>query len=191
MIAITLRIVIWSCWIIFLAYWWISARTVKAAAEKQSMAGRIAQRIPLTLAIFLLYWDFKSSNPLGRMVLPHTPAILIAAMVICVLGMLGAIWARRTLADNWSGLITFKKGHELIRTGPYRYARHPIYTSLLLMVLGTALAQGRTGSIAAFALFFVGCWIKIVQEERLLGRHFPEEYPAYCTQVKALIPFIF
>jgi len=44
---------------------------------------------------------------------------------ICVLGLLVTLWARWTLGGNWSSAVTFKKGHELIRTGPYRFVRIP------------------------------------------------------------------
>jgi protein-S-isoprenylcysteine O-methyltransferase Ste14 len=101
-----------------------------------------------------------------------------------------AIWSRRTLAGNWSSDVTFKQGHELIQNGPYRFTRHPIYTGILFMALGTAVAGGLLRCWLGFLLFFAALWIKLSQEEALLLRHFPETYPSYRTRVKALIPFI-
>jgi protein-S-isoprenylcysteine O-methyltransferase Ste14 len=69
--------------------------------------------------------------------------------------------------------------------------RHPIYTSHLLMGLGTAVASGLLPAFVGFLLFFIGFWIKLKQEEDLLLSHFPEEYPAYKARVKALLPFVF
>ena len=53
------------------------------------------------------------------------------------------MWARQTLAGNWSSDVTFKQGRELVKTGPYRFVRHPIYTGLLVMCLGSAIEMGR------------------------------------------------
>ena len=112
------------------------------------------------------------------------------AVVLCALGLLVAIWARRTLAGNWSSDVTFKQGHELVKAGPYRFVRHPIYTGLLLMCLGSALDIGRLRGWLGLVLVFVGFWIKLKQEETLMLQHFPDDYPAYRKQVKALVPFV-
>lgn len=183
--------VISLCWTIFVVYWALSARSVKATAEMQNWAGRLAQRVPLTLGFAMFFVRFNPGNPLERILIRRTPIVLDCAAALCLLGLLGAIWARRTLAGNWSGAVTLKKGHELVKTGPYRYVRHPIYTSLLLMLLGSPLALGRVSAWVGFLLFCVGLWIKIMQEERLMLRHFAEEYRAYRAEVKALIPFVF
>ena len=95
-----------------------------------------------------------------------------------------------TLAGNWSSDVTFKQGHELIRTGPYKLVRHPIYTGLLTMSLGTATEIGQLHSWLSILVTAVGFWIKLRQEERLLLRHFPEDYPHYQKHVKALVPFV-
>jgi protein-S-isoprenylcysteine O-methyltransferase Ste14 len=100
------------------------------------------------------------------------------------------IWARRTLAGNWSSNATFKQGHELIRHGPYRFVRHPIYTGLLTLGVGTSIEIGRLRGWAALPLMLVALLIKLKQEEALLLRHFPKEYPDYKKQVKALVPFV-
>ena len=123
-------------------------------------------------------------------VIPHTNWARVAGAVICVFGLWVTIWARRTLAGNWSSDVTFKQGHELIRTGPYRFVRHPIYTGLLVMCLGTAVEIGQLRCWLGLIVVFVGFWIKLSQEEQLLMRHFPDEYPLYRKQVKALVPWL-
>jgi protein-S-isoprenylcysteine O-methyltransferase Ste14 len=109
---------------------------------------------------------------------------------VCLLGLFETLWARWTLAGNWSGAVTFKQGHELIRTGPYRLVRHPIYTGILAMGLGTALDIGEFHCWLALPFMAAAFWIKLKQEEKLLLRHFPQEYPIYKRQVKALVPFV-
>jgi protein-S-isoprenylcysteine O-methyltransferase Ste14 len=68
--------------------------------------------------------------------------------------------------------------------------RHPIYTGHLLMGLGTAIGSGLLVAFTGLALFVMGFWIKLTQEERLLVRAFPDEYPAYIASVRALIPYV-
>jgi protein-S-isoprenylcysteine O-methyltransferase Ste14 len=116
--------------------------------------------------------------------------MLATGAVICLFGLFVTLWARWTLAGNWSSDVTFKQGHELVRTGPYRFVRHPIYTGLLMMALGTAINAGRLRCWLGIVVVGIGFWIKLKQEERLMLRHFPEQYPAYQKQVKAIVPFV-
>ncbi len=188
MVAIANHLIV-ACWITFLVYWFISAQRVKPVAEKQSLSSAQAHRIPVGLGWWMLiYWRFPP--PLNQELIPRTHWTLLIGAAICVYGLWVTIWARRTLAGNWSSDVTFKQGHELVRTGPYRFARHPIYTGLLMMCLGTAIANGQLHCCLAIAVVTVGFWIKLSQEERLLLRHFPDDYPTYQKQVKALVPFI-
>ena len=176
------------CWFVFLFYWIANARFVKPAAEVQSVGSRLANRIPVWIGIVLLF--FVGRHRAGVFVAPHTPLIRSLGVAIAVLGLAAAIWARRTLADNWSGNVVFKKEHKLIEQGPYRYVRHPIYTGILLMCLGTAIESGRPAAFAGVLFFLVGFWFKLQQEEKLMLRHFPQEYAAYKARVKALVPFV-
>jgi len=145
-------------------------------------------RLPFMLGVFLLFFS-RLSDVAAYQLTPHSLATGTAAAVLSVLGLFTAIWARFTLAGNWSTDVTFKKDHTLIETGPYRFARHPIYTGLSLMFAGTALVAGRAGTYAGALLCFFALCIKLRFEERLLERHFPE-YGAYKARVKAIIPFI-
>ena len=73
--------------------------------------------------------------------------------------------------------MTFEQGHELVKTGPYRFVRHPIYTGLLVMALGTAISVGQLRCWLAIVAVAIGFWIKLKQEERLMLRHFPDALP--------------
>ena len=176
------------CWFVFLFYWIANARFVKSAAEVQSVGSRLANRIPVWIGIVLLF--FVGRHRFGVAAAHHTPVTGPLGGAITVLGLGAAIWARRTLADNWSGNVVFKKDHKLIEQGPYRYVRHPIYTGILLMCVGTAIESGRPAAYGGVLFFLVGFWIKLRQEEKLMLRHFPQEYAAYKARVKALVPFV-
>jgi protein-S-isoprenylcysteine O-methyltransferase Ste14 len=123
--------------------------------------------------------------------IPRSDALSILGLVLCALGIGFAIWARRTLGTNWSAIPTIKEGHELVMRGPYRLARHPIYTGILLALLGNNLAYGAVYNAILFVFCAAGIIWKLKIEERLMMQQFPEVYPEYKKQVKALVPFVF
>jgi protein-S-isoprenylcysteine O-methyltransferase Ste14 len=145
-------------------------------------------RLPVWLGYILLVAAWV--HPFG-MVIPHTVIAAYLGVAICAAGLFMAIWSRKTLGGDWSRDVELKQGHKLVEWGPYRFVRHPIYTSHLLMGLGTAVASDSVVGFAGLLFFFIGFWIKLKQEENLLVSHFPDEYPAYKARVKALVPFVF
>ena len=81
--------------------------------------------------------------------------------------------------------------HRLIRTGPYRWVRHPIFASLLSALLCTLLLLTPwQWCVVSLALFLLGTEIRIRTEERLLASRFPEEFPEYRRHVPAYLPFL-
>ena len=176
-----------ACWVFLGVYWNISARSAKPAAEGQDWSGRLA-RMPIWLGYILLIviWVY----PLGMVAIRPTAVSDALAVAICALGLLVSIWSRTALGSEWSRDVELKQGHKLVERGPYAFVRHPIYTGHLLLALGTAIGSGRLVAFAGLALFVVGFWIKLRQEERLLVSSFPDEYPAYRARVRALVPYV-
>jgi len=81
--------------------------------------------------------------------------------------------------------------HELVRTGPYAVVRHPIYASMLLMLVATAALLTRWGwGAASIAAFLAGTEIRVRAEDRLLASRFGERFAAYRSQVAAYVPFV-
>ena len=117
-------------------------------------------------------------------------AIYLGGVGLVVAGLLLCVWARVVLGGNWSGTVTLKRDHEIVRTGPYRWVRHPIYTGLLVMFLGSAFAEGEWRGLIALVLVFAALWRKLKLEERWLGEHFGAAYAAYRECSSALIPFL-
>ncbi len=186
------RAIVTACWAIFLVYWIVSARSVKQTAEGQGWR-RWGWRIPMIVAaaVFLLLDRIGVvARFAGERLYPTTPPVGIGAAALDVIGLGIAVWARRTLGGNWSSEVEIRTEHELIERGPYAYVRHPIYSGMLLMLLGAAVLLARPAGFIAFVIFVLGFWFKGSQEERLLTRHFPAEYPRYRARVKALIPFV-
>jgi protein-S-isoprenylcysteine O-methyltransferase Ste14 len=102
-----------------------------------------------------------AAHPFGMAVISHSAIGEWLGVAICALGLFAAIWSRKTLGDDWSRDVEFKEGHKLVERGPYRFVRHPIYTSHLLMGLGTAVESGLLLAFSGLLLFFIGFWIKI------------------------------
>ncbi|HXD48309.1 MAG TPA: isoprenylcysteine carboxylmethyltransferase family protein [Gemmatimonadaceae bacterium] len=121
----------------------------------------------------------------------YAVAVGIVADVLMIAALAFTLWARVVLAGNWSARLELKQGHELVTRGPYRYARHPIYTGMLVMIAATAVY---TGSVA-WLIVLVGAFCFVLAESRLeeglMMRVFPNEYPAYRARVKRLVPFVF
>jgi protein-S-isoprenylcysteine O-methyltransferase Ste14 len=99
-----------------------------------------------------------------------------------------AIWARRTLGRNWSDKVVLKVGHELIRSGPYGYLRHPIYSGVLLAVAGSALTIGEWRCVAAFALLGTNYYIKATREEKILAANFGEAFAEHKRRTGFFLP---
>ena len=187
--AMVSNLAICACWLVYIVYWIGSARGLKPVVERQSWLSIIAHRIPIMLGFLMILFPI-SPHSTGLALTPHAGFTGAIGAVVCMLGLSVAIWSRQTLAGNWSATVTFKQGHELVQSGPYRFVRHPIYTGILLMILSSAIVLGRLQSWLGFLIMCAGFWIKLKQEESLMLRHFPDEYPAYRARVKALVPFL-
>ena len=101
-----------------------------------------------------------------------------------------AIWARVHIGRNWGSPMTQKDAPELVTSGPYRVARHPIYSGILVAGVGTAVALSWPWLIAVglAGIYFV---YSASVEERYLTEQFPDAYPVYKRSTKVFVPFIF
>jgi protein-S-isoprenylcysteine O-methyltransferase len=104
--------------------------------------------------------------------------------------MLFAGWARLFLGGNWSSNVTLKQNHTLVQSGPYRIVRHPIYTGLLVALLGTAVVLGELRCFLGVLLAAIAWKIKSMSEETLMVQQFGDQYARYREQVKGLVPYL-
>ena len=178
----------WGLWAL---YWWVASANVKHAVRRESFASRVTHIAPLAIAALLLF-DGRGIlfPPLAVRLLPRAGWVFWTGAVLTAAGLLFTVWARLHLGSNWSGIVTIKKEHELVETGPYRIVRHPIYTGLLLAFAGSAVARGDVRAVLALAIAFAALWRKLKLEERWLGEEFGDAYEAYRRRVAALVPFI-
>jgi protein-S-isoprenylcysteine O-methyltransferase Ste14 len=185
-----LQFVVPALWIAWLVYWLVAARAVKTTRWQEPISSRLLHRVPLALTALLLVGGRQLPSLLRERFLPQNSAGAVLGLVMLVAGLGFAVWARRHLGPNWSGTVTLKEDHTLIRTGPYSYVRHPIYSGILLALLGTAVIIGEWRGLFAFAFALAGHAYKSKVEEGRMREIFPE-YDQYCHETAALIPWVF
>lgn len=183
------RDLIFAAWALWVAYWGISAGQVKQTERRESTAARLGYIVPLVIGAWLIALPLTGLGPLSVQLWPDETARWQCALVLVVLGLGFSIWARMHLGRNWSGTVTVKEGHELIRSGPYAYVRHPIYTGLIVALAGGAVACGQPRALLGLAIIVYSFVRKLRLEEQFMRAQFPAEYARYCREVPALVPF--
>jgi protein-S-isoprenylcysteine O-methyltransferase Ste14 len=180
-----------TLWIAWMIYWAISARNVRETQLSEPSAWRAATLGVLVLAGLLIFSPLFARGVLGQRFVPQKPWIEGMGLGLIIVGFGITIWARQHLGQFWSSRVTLKVDHQLIQSGPYAHVRHPIYSGLLLAMLGTALFVGQWRELLGVALFFTAHWQKARREEALLTRQFGTDYEQYCGRTGALIPKLF
>jgi len=177
-----------AVWCLLSIYWKIAARGSSPAAVSEANPSRGLHVLLTSAAQILVLFPVPV---LRQRFLPPSAFVLASGLAMEVLGLLLAVWARRLLGRNWSGRITLKVEHELIRSGPYRVVRHPIYTGLLTMYAGAAIVSGEMHALIGLALA-VGAYLrKIRLEEANLLKGFGEDYRVYRGETWALFLGLF
>jgi protein-S-isoprenylcysteine O-methyltransferase Ste14 len=184
----TTSLIIELCWLAWVLYWVAMAFATKRTIERHGFFGYRLVAVVVVIASILL-GKLVRVSPHAQL-WPASLALGIASDCIVLAGAAFTVWARITLGRNWSAEVTFKQDHELIESGPYMLARHPIYTGLIAMALGTAINYGRALGFALFLALCAALWWKARQEEQVMSRHFPDAYADYRARVRAIIPFV-
>ncbi len=177
-----LQTAIGIAWVVFWIYWLVSAASAKAST------GGLRRRLPMTgltaLSVFVVVRVFRGG---GSEV--HSLILGVIGAVLFVCGIALAIWARVHLGRNWGMPMTQRVEPELVTSGPYRFVRHPIYSGLLLALIGTAVATNLLGVAIAVILGAYFYYAATVEERNLVAA-FPTAYPAYREHTKKLIPYL-
>jgi protein-S-isoprenylcysteine O-methyltransferase len=156
-----------------------------ARRDPLSLVGLLVQALAFGLA-FAMHRRLDPDPPLWEGVVRWTGVCLAwfsAGVVIA---------AVRTLGRQWSLEARVLEGHRLIVAGPYRYVRHPIYSAMLGLCIGTGVNLTPWAAlVAATALYLVGTRLRTRAEEDLLTRELGDEYRRYAAEVPALFPWRF
>ena len=172
--------------------WWLSwlalAFGSKRTKQRESVASRISYTLIAWLALWLMFFARRLSPRLSATVFPHHDWIGWTGVVITVFGFGVTFWGRAVLGRNWSANVTIKEDHELVRTGPYKFVRHPIYTGLVLAAAGTALALNEYRGVLAVAALWISFTIKRLKEEQFMQQQFGAQYVDYARTTGAILP---
>jgi protein-S-isoprenylcysteine O-methyltransferase Ste14 len=175
------RLAVAAVWLAFGVYWFARARGVKAGTRTLHFGrARVGVWIVAIVAIRVFH---------PRSLTVDDPVVAGIGIALLGCGLAIAIWARAHLGRNWGMPMTVKQEPELVTSGPYRFVRHPIYSGLLLALVGTALATSLL-VLVLVATFGVTFYISARIEEQNMTRAFPAAYPAYRARTKMLVPLL-
>jgi len=171
-------------WIVFWAYWLVMAVTTKAERSRWTQFAGV--RVGIILVVLLL---FRLRVFKDHAAATSNPWLLGIGLAIFVAGLALAVWARVYLGRNWGMPMSQRADPELVTTGPYARIRHPIYSGIILGVVGTAIAVSPYW-LAAAAILGAYFLFSAVIEERTMAKLFPAAYPPYKHATKMLIPYV-
>ena len=170
MLQIAAHVELGLCWV---AWSMAFVKPSKQAASQKEAASALA-------------WSYV--RPVG---FQKSTASLIVSMILGPPSVALGWAAARHLGKQWRYKAALSQDHELIQTGPYRWLRHPIYASMLGMLVATlAACTWWPMAIGSVITFLAGTEIRVRAEERLLAERFQDSYGAYCSRTSAFIPFI-
>ena len=178
------------CWLLFIVVWVMfsfkAKRNVQSNRERQGSFIRFV--IIFVVIAFLRTTIFRDLA--HAKIFSSIHFVQGCGVLICAVGIAFAIWARIHIGKNWGMPMSQKIEPELITTGPYRFVRHPIYTGLIIAMIGSSFAESLTWII--WLVFLGGYFIYSAKsEEKSMMLQFPDKYPEYMRRTKMLIPFIF
>lgn len=175
-------------WYVFAGYWLVSWLRVKRTKAREKSADRLITVAVVVLAYELLFAQWLRIGPLRLRFVPDEAWIAWVGVGVTWAGVAVAIWARYCIGVYWSARVTLKEGHRLIRSGPYAFVRHPIYTGMLVGCIGAALVVGEWRGIVAVLLLLGAHSRKAIREENLLTAEFGDQYRAYRRSTGFLFP---
>ena len=170
-----------SLWVILFIYWVIRSKSRGILNEVVGLVKLFFSGLILFIPAFLpsIIFTYK-----------HFFAIQIIGLLMAFFGFIFCIIAREFLSLNWSGKVAIQEKHELIKNGPYKKIRNPIYFGVLVMMLGSSIIIGNLFCFIWTIFCFFGLYRKSKQEEKLLTGKFGEEYEQYKKESKIIIPYI-
>jgi protein-S-isoprenylcysteine O-methyltransferase Ste14 len=175
-------------WFVCMAYWAVAAAKTNRTKRKESFAWRYGIVLLEVLGFTLVFDGDADVGVLGRKIFPRSYYIAVAGVILIWAGIALAIWARAHLGQYWSGRITIKEDHKLIRTGPYARLRHPIYSGLDLAAIGSALAIDHWRCVFGVCVVILGFWIKAKREEAMLTGQFGAAFDEHRRYTGFLLP---
>lgn len=177
-------------WAGFFIYWWTSALLNWTPFKRAPSRFGFLTTMAVPAGVILVAFALVAPDLYTARVLPGLLPVAITGLLVTILGIGFAVWARVHLGKNWSSRPAIHENHTITRTGPYAIVRHPIYTGILTGILGTAIATGALLAFVTLFVIFVLFLIKIRMKEQFLLEEFGEDYERYRGEVRALVPWL-
>ena len=178
---VLLLVVAWAIWV---APFFLAQRRRTGGAphtlDRRARWGIALQALSFALVWFRLWWI-------------HQPSLLRVALGVAMLSVAILLsWtSSSTLGRQWRVDAGLNPDHQLVQAGAYRFVRHPIYCSMLALMLGAGLLLDRLSVLALATAFQVaGAQIRIRVEDRLLAARFGDVFAQYRRDVPAYLPFV-
>jgi protein-S-isoprenylcysteine O-methyltransferase Ste14 len=148
--------------------------------EKRARGGVLLQCLGYSILWQSLFWEK-----------PPEPWRTIVALCFLVLACLISWSAARSLGRQFRFDAAIDSAHMLVRSGPYRVVRHPIYTSMFCVLLATGIVVSPLKLLlVSIAVFIAGTFIRMRIEDQLLEAQFGAEFAEYQHRVPGFLPFI-
>jgi protein-S-isoprenylcysteine O-methyltransferase Ste14 len=179
-------ILVVACWAVFVAYWLITGLGSKRTRSHYSR--HLLIRAIIVALVLLLVRSRPADINVRAIVL--NPAVRVLGVILCAAGIAVAVWARRHLGKNWGMPMTVHESPELVTTGPYARVRHPIYTGIIIALIGNALALSLWWFVAVVVAFLYFGYAARKEEKVMLDR-FPGAYADYQRRTNRLVPGVF
>lgn len=175
-------------WIGLLLYWLIAALNFEPAQRTEERRWALL-RAALTIFVFVfMFSPALRTGWLGKRFVTGSVLVSSIGLVTTAAGVGLAVWARWVLGRNWSAAVSLKQSHVLIRSGPYARIRHPIYSGVVLGLVGTALAIGEWRALVAVSSLFLSWLLKSRKEEALLASAFGPAFIEHRSQTGMFLP---
>ncbi len=175
-------------WVVWFVVWILWAIRTKRTERRESSPSRLSYTVLNVVAFWLMFAGEVPQAWLRMRLYTLNAGIEALGIAITVAGLGFSIWARAYLGTNWSGVVSVKVGHELIRSGPYRWVRHPIYSGMILAFFGTGVVRHQVRGFIAIVVLYAGFKIKSRIEEQVMSATFGPAYAQYASSTGAILP---
>jgi protein-S-isoprenylcysteine O-methyltransferase Ste14 len=185
-------LVFWAAYVwSFLPEWKVVRGGVEGAKSADSKDGGSIRVLLGGMWIALMLGFFLSFVKAGRFPPGAQLPAFIIGVALLILGSLLRRWCFRTLGQYFTGDVKASADQPVIRTGPYRYVRHPSYTAGIMMFTGIGLALGSWFSFLLISIASIATyWYRVTIEERALLGTIGEPYASFMKERKRFIPYI-
>jgi protein-S-isoprenylcysteine O-methyltransferase Ste14 len=178
-------------WLVLFIYWAIAAFSAKRSIGTRRWRTESALRLSILVVVVIALRTPELRHALrGAQAFEGGSTLMgLGGALLAALGVGLAILARVHLGRNWGMPVSRKENPDLVTTGPYALIRHPIYSGMLLAMLGSALGESVFWMLPLilFGVYFI---YSARREERQMIEQFPQQYPAYMARTKMLLPLL-